>query len=148
MQTHHFCEKNFSGILLDCTSKVLSLPPVQPLLILSPLLRTPKNAGVTQHFCPLSGPREGRGEVATSDFVPFCLGIPKNARVTWHFRPLLGPQESKGEAATSDFVPLCWGTLLILRPFVGDHRECNLASHFLSLFFYSHALLRGPLSWG
>ena len=36
------------------------------------------------------------------------------------------------EAATSDFVPL-----------VG-----NFASHFLSFFFYSHALLRGPLSWG
>ena len=26
----------FGGIRLDCTSKVLSLPPIQPLLILSP----------------------------------------------------------------------------------------------------------------
>ena len=48
--------------------------------------------------------------VATSDFVPLCLGIPKNAGVTSHFRPLLGPREGKGEAANFDFVPLCLWT--------------------------------------
>ena len=31
-----FAKFFFGGILLDCTSKVLSLPPIQPLLILSP----------------------------------------------------------------------------------------------------------------
>ena len=66
------------------------------------------------------GPREGKGEGATSDFVPLCLGIPEYAGVTKHFRPLLGPREGKGEAATSDFVPLCWVT--------------HFASHFLSFF--------------
>ena len=35
------------GILLDYTSKVLSWPPMQALLILPPLLGTPENAGVT-----------------------------------------------------------------------------------------------------
>ena len=52
----------------------------QPILILSPVLGTPENAGVMQQICPLVGPREGRGEVANSDFVPL-LGTPKNARV-------------------------------------------------------------------
>ena len=65
-----------------------------------------------------------------------------------HFRPLLGPREGKGEAATLNFVPLFWGTLLILRPFVGDLRECNFCLPLYLRFFYSHALLRGPLSWG
>ena len=51
----------------------------QPLLILSPLLGTPENAGVMQPFRPLLGPREGRGETATFDFVPF-LGDPRKCR--------------------------------------------------------------------
>ena len=34
-------------ILLGYTSAVLSLPPMQPPLILSPLLQTPENVGVT-----------------------------------------------------------------------------------------------------
>ena len=34
-------------------------------------------------FSMLSYPRrEGKGEVANSDFAPFCLGIPENAGVT------------------------------------------------------------------
>ena len=43
----------------------------QPLLIFTPrlALETPKNAYVTQPFRRLPGPREGRGEAATSDFV-------------------------------------------------------------------------------
>ena len=56
------------------------------------------------------GPREGRGETAHCDFVPFCLGTLENAGVTLQFRPLLGPREGKGEAANSDFVPICLGT--------------------------------------
>ena len=51
-----------------------------PFLILSPLIcGIPENAGVMQHFRPLVGPREGRGEVATFDFVPLCLRVPENA---------------------------------------------------------------------
>ena len=53
-----------------------------PILILSPLLGTPESARVTQHFRPLLGPREGTGEAATSDFVPFLLGTPENTVVT------------------------------------------------------------------
>ena len=92
----------------------------QPLLILSlfvwgPLvvfcspwlaLGIPENAGVTYHFRPLLGPREGRGEAAT-DFVPLCLGIPQNGGVSYHFRLVSGPREGRGEAATFDFFPLC-----------------------------------------
>ena len=33
---HIICAIFFGGILLDCTARVLSLPPIQPLLILSP----------------------------------------------------------------------------------------------------------------
>ena len=67
----HTISANFFGdILLGCTSKVVSFSPMQPLWILSPLLGTPENAGVTYQFRPLVGPREGRGEVATFDFIP------------------------------------------------------------------------------
>ena len=98
------------------------------------------------------GPREGKGEVATCDFVRSSKP-PQNAKVTQHFRPLVGPQEGRGEVATSDFVslftsdfvPLCWGTLLILLPFVGDPRECNFASHFLSFFFTPTLCCVAPL---
>ena len=48
----------------------------QSLLLFSPLLVTPRNAGVAWQFQPLLGPREGRGEAATSDFVPF-VGDPR-----------------------------------------------------------------------
>ena len=62
----------FGGILLDCTSKVLSLPPIQPLLILSPSLGTPHNARVTLHFRPF---------LDISDFAPRSeeVGIPEAA---------------------------------------------------------------------
>ena len=56
-----------------------------PLVIFSLrlVLGTPKNAGVTQHFRPLLGLREGKGEAANSDFPPrLALGTPKNAGVT------------------------------------------------------------------
>ena len=54
----------------------------EPPLILFPglTLGTPKKAGVMQPFRPLFGPREGKGEVANSDFVPL-LGTPKKAGV-------------------------------------------------------------------
>ena len=60
-------------------------------MILSPLMGTPEDAGVTQHFRPLVGPREGRGEVATFDFVPFDGD----------------PRERRDEGATSDFPRGC-----------------------------------------
>ena len=45
---HHTNFANFFGcILLSNTSKVLSLPLMQPLLFLSPLLGAPENVGVT-----------------------------------------------------------------------------------------------------
>ena len=33
--------------------------------------KTPENTWVTQQYRPLSGPREGRGDVPISDFVAF-----------------------------------------------------------------------------
>ena len=50
----------------------------EPPLILFPglTLGTPKKAGVVQPFRPLLGPREGRGEVGNSEFVPL-LGTPR-----------------------------------------------------------------------
>ena len=50
---------------------VVAPPTCGAILIFTPLLGTTKNAGVTLHFCPLMGLREGRGEVANSDYVPF-----------------------------------------------------------------------------
>ena len=41
----------------------------QPILLLSPLLGTQKNAGVTWQFCPPLLQLNNRGEVANSDFV-------------------------------------------------------------------------------
>ena len=38
-------------------------------------LGIPKDAGVVWHFHAFLGPREGRGEVANSDFIPLCLRI-------------------------------------------------------------------------
>ena len=80
-------------------------------------LGVPKQRGMKSEVAasPLpsrGGPQEGegRGEAATSDFIPLCLGTPENAWVTKHLRPLLGPREGKGEVATSDFIPLCFGT--------------------------------------
>ena len=81
---------------------VVEEPPL--ILSLGLTLGTPKKAGVMQPFRPLLGPREGRVEVANSDFVP-SLGTPEHARVMQPFRPLLDPREGKGEVANSDFVP-------------------------------------------
>ena len=53
---------------------------------------------------PHMGPREGKGDVAISDFVPFP-GTPENAGATFQFRPHMGPREGKGDVAISDFVP-------------------------------------------
>ena len=44
-------------------------------------LGTFEDARVMEPFCPTLGPLEGRGYVATSDFVTF-FGEPGNARVT------------------------------------------------------------------
>ena len=53
------------------------VPTCGPLLIFSPRLGPLENAGVTQHFRPPLAPREGKGEVATSDFVPLCRVVLK-----------------------------------------------------------------------
>ena len=62
------------GILLDCTSKVLSLPPIQPLLIFCSWLGTPHNARVTLHFSAF---------LDTSHFAPRfeVVGTPQGAGV-------------------------------------------------------------------
>ena len=41
-------------------------------------------------FCPHVGPREGRGEVATSNFVPLC-GDPQEGRGSLPILPTFGP---------------------------------------------------------
>ena len=47
MQAHHLYEKSLGGYSFGLHIHSLDLPPMQPLLILSPLEGTPKNAGVT-----------------------------------------------------------------------------------------------------
>ena len=83
------------------------------ILIFSPrlVLGTPKNAGVTWHFRPLLGPREAKGEVATSDFIPAVgVGDPQECRGYIAIPPSFGPREGRGEAANSDFVlSFDWG---------------------------------------
>ena len=68
-------------------------------MILSPVLGIPENAGVMLQFRPLLGRGEGRGDVATSDFVPFAIAIvagnrlggamPLNKSTTYHAPPPL-----------------------------------------------------------
>ena len=60
------------------------------------------------------GPREGRGEVANSDFVPFA-GDPGECRGYVVIQPVCcPPREGSSEVANSDFVPFAW-----------DPRECR-----------------------
>ena len=66
-----------------------------PILILSPCLGTPQNARVMQHFRPLAGPREGRGEVANSYFVPL-FGDPRECRGCVAIPPACGPRRRQG----------------------------------------------------
>ena len=103
---------------------------MSPLLILSPCIGDPEKAGVMLPIRPFFHPREGRGDLATSEFVPFYWGPPR--------RQGLGSQsahfwaEGRGDVATSDFVPFYWGPprrqgvmspLLILSSSIGDPRE-------------------------
>ena len=60
---------------------------MSPFLILSPFLEIPENAKVTRQLCPLLGPRDGKGEVANSNFV----------------RYFEGPRERKGCVAIAPF---------------------------------------------
>ena len=65
----------------------------QALLILSPCLGTPENAGVTQPFRPPLGPREGTAEAANSVspyFVAFCAILHSQACAS---PPPCGPWE-------------------------------------------------------
>ena len=67
----------------------------QPILILSPCLGTPENAGVPYQFRPLLGPREGRVEAANSDFVPL-FGDPQECRGSIAIPPSFGPPGRQG----------------------------------------------------
>ena len=53
---------------------------------------TLRRQGFCSH-CPFLGPREGKGEVAFSDFCPLheALGTPEKVRVMLLFRPHMGP---------------------------------------------------------
>ena len=55
-----------------------NVPTCGPLLIFFPRLAlgTPKNARVTQHFCPLLAPE--KAGLATADFVPLCRAVLKD----------------------------------------------------------------------
>ena len=63
----------------------------QPLLILSPCLGNPENAGVTYQSRPLFSSQEGKGEASTSDSV-FLFGDPREPRGDIALVPSLGPQ--------------------------------------------------------
>ena len=64
-------------------------------MILSPLFGTPKNAGVTWQFCSLVGPREGKGEVATFQFVSL-VGVSRECRGYVAILPSCGPLRRQG----------------------------------------------------
>ena len=99
----------------------------EPLVILSPRLAlgTRENAGVAYQLRRVLGPREGRGEVASSDFCPaFGVGDPREGRgdVVLLICPLFwGPPTTHGMPSNST---LFWGPekaglrrpLLILSP--------------------------------
>ena len=72
---------------------------------------TPENARVMQLFRHHVGPREGRGDVATSDCVPFD-GDPRERKGCVAVPSSCGPRQGRGDVATSDCVP-----------FDGDPRE-------------------------
>ena len=62
-----------------------------PLLILSALLGTPENAGVTSQFHPLLGPRERGVRQPLLILVPFVSFFGEKARATQQLCPLVGP---------------------------------------------------------
>ena len=68
---------------------------MQPVLNLSPFLGTPKNEGVTSHFRPILGPRDGKGEVASFVFVTF-LGDPPERKGCIAIPPTFGPPRRRG----------------------------------------------------
>ena len=81
-------------------------------------------------------PREGRGDVAAFDFVPF-VGDPLQRTVCIATHPLLGPREGRAEAATSDFVPALG---------VGDPpRMRGLRSNSILFLAPEKAVVRQPL---
>ena len=70
-----------------------------PLLIFFPplALGTPQNAGVREHFRPLLGLREGRGEVSTSEFLPAVgVGDPRECKEYVGILPSFGPPRRQG----------------------------------------------------
>ena len=53
------------------------------------------NAWVTYQFCPLLAPRDGSGEAATFDVVPF-VGDPRKCGGQVAFPPAFGPPRTQG----------------------------------------------------
>ena len=62
-----------------------------PLVILFPFVGDPEN----EHFRPLLGPREGRAEAPTCNFVPF-VGDPGECRGYIAFSPSFGQLRRQG----------------------------------------------------
>ena len=81
----------------------------QPLLILSPCLGIPENAGVTYQFRPLFSSHEGKGEAATSDFV-LLFGDPREPRGYIAPVPSLGPPEKARVRQPLVIASPFWGT--------------------------------------
>ena len=70
-----------------------------PLLIFSSCLAlgTPENARVTLQSCPLLGPKAGRGEIGTSDFLPVLgVGDPQECMGYIAIPPPFGPPGRQG----------------------------------------------------
>ena len=64
----------------------------QPLLILSRFVWGP----LRMHFCLLLGPREGKVQVATSEFVPLFFWDARECRGDVAFPPSFGPPRRQG----------------------------------------------------
>ena len=67
----------------------------RPILILSPLLGTHENTCVPQQFRQFVGPREGMGEAATFECVPF-VGDPQEHTGSVAISPICGPPRRQG----------------------------------------------------
>ena len=75
---HRINAKGFTCVLFACISGGYHNLPWTTLAIAPPPLRETVTWRLSPPpILPISGPREGRGDVALSDFVPFCSGLPR-----------------------------------------------------------------------
>ena len=98
---------------LRSNSALFWAPERQTLLIFSSRLPlgTPENLGAAYQFRPLLGHREGRGEVATSDFLSVVGFLdPRECRGCVATRPLFGAASHSGD------IGVMQGSLCIFSP--------------------------------